>query len=507
LSPLTLSTYAVALVAGALADYRWLRLAQREHYQPGRVTAIALLWVTRRPVNLLLWLAAAALTGLAVGWPVLALPALGVLAAWPLGLSTRPRTAPLRLTPRLWRLLAVQAAFWVAAAVLLGPVGAAAAVLLAAPLCDLSLAVLQPVEAALAARFVRQAREKLRRVAPAVVAITGSYGKTSTKQYAAHLLAGSRNVVASPASFNNLMGLSRTVNERLAPGTEVFVAEMGTYGPGEIRRLCETFRPTVAAITTIGEAHLERMGSRETIVRAKSEIVEGAEVAVLNVDVPELAALADRIEGRQRVVRCSVAGHPAAGVVVSPAAAATRVCLGGEDLGEVVLPPGSHEINVAVAVGIADALGMPHAALARALRSLPAVDHRATVHRTDGGPTVIDDTYNANPPGAAKAVATARTLAGERGRVWVVTPGMVELGSVQFERNSALGESVASVPGSVLAVVGRTNRRALLHGARAYPGAEVRCFESRQDAVAAVANGTGPADVVLYENDLPDHYP
>jgi len=84
---------------------------------------------------------------------------------------------------------------------------------------------------------------------------------------------------------------------------------------------------------------------------------------------------------------------------------------------------------------------------------------------------------------------------------------MVELGAVQDDRNRALAEQVAAVPGAVLAVVGRTNRAALLAGAAAQPGAEVLRFDTRPDAVAAVAQRTGPGDVVLYENDLPDHYP
>ena len=82
---------------------------------------------------------------------------------------------------------------------------------------------------------------------PSTVAITGSYGKTTTKLYVRHLVAGQRTVLASPASFNNTGGLARTLNEHLTPGTEVFVAEMGTYGPGEIRAMCAWVRPTSAS--------------------------------------------------------------------------------------------------------------------------------------------------------------------------------------------------------------------------------------------------------------------
>src|SRR6202035_5977429 len=98
----------------------------------------------------------------------------------------------------------------------------------------------------------------------------------STKGYAAHLLGGSLTVVASPASFNNRAGLARAVNEHLTQGTEVFVAEMGTYGRGEIAELCSWVRPDVAVITAVGPVHLERFGSEERVLEAKAEILKDA---------------------------------------------------------------------------------------------------------------------------------------------------------------------------------------------------------------------------------------
>src|SRR5690606_26013985 len=130
--------------------------------------------------------------------------------------------------------------------------------------------------------------------------------------YIAHLLSASTAVVASPASFNNRLGLSRAVNDGLVDGTEVFVAEMGTYGPGEIRELCRLFPPDIAVITTIGEAHLERMKTHATILAAKSEITERAGTVVLPIDTAELAGLAERCRaGGKRVITCSTGGATA----------------------------------------------------------------------------------------------------------------------------------------------------------------------------------------------------
>ena len=188
--------------------------------------------------------------------------------------------------------------------------GVALVPLLALPIAEVALLAAHPLEERLSHRYEVSAVAKIKQVSPRVVAITGSYGKTSTKNYAAHLIAGRWSVLASPASFNNVLGLARSVNDRLVPGTDVFVAEMGTYGPGEIARLCRLFPPEVSAITTIGEAHLERMQDRATIVRAKSEILEPARTVVLNVDVPELEEAADRYPATKRVIRaCDLRGR------------------------------------------------------------------------------------------------------------------------------------------------------------------------------------------------------
>ncbi|MGH9149428.1 MAG: glutamate ligase domain-containing protein, partial [Acidimicrobiales bacterium] len=119
--------------------------------------------------------------------------------------------------------------------------------------------------------------------------------------------------------------------------------------------------------------------------------------------------------------------------------------------------------------------------------------------------TVIDDTYNANPAGAAAALAALQAHRSPAGRAVVVTPGMVELGPRQGEENAAFGAAAAAAA-TDLVVVGRTNRAALVEGASGGQ-AEVRVVERRADAVAWVRANLGPGDVVLYENDLPDHFP
>jgi UDP-N-acetylmuramoyl-tripeptide--D-alanyl-D-alanine ligase len=178
-----------------------------------------------------------ALADVVIAAAVIALLAVVVAGVLPLGLGVRGRSAPLNWTPRARRLAVAYAVALVLLAVLLawilGAPGIALTVLLAPALMDVVLVAMNALEKRLSHKYLVSARKRLEPGAsPTVVAITGSYGKTSTKGYVAHVLAGAFSVVASPASFNNLMGLSRAVNDRVVPGTEVFIAEMGVYGVG-----------------------------------------------------------------------------------------------------------------------------------------------------------------------------------------------------------------------------------------------------------------------------------
>lgn len=507
-------TEALGLIAIVLGAGRWLRVAQREHYIAPWVSRMAWLWLRVRPINAVLAVVAIvlALVALIPTAYLAVVPALLILAVLPWGLSNRGRSKKLIWTWRLRRLLLVWVVLVAAANVglglLLGPAGVAITVLLLAPITDLALAITAPLEKRLSHKYLVSARKRLGQVRPTVVAITGSYGKTSTKGYVAQALSGSYAVVASPASFNNLMGLSRSVNERVVPGTEVFVAEMGVYGRGEIRELSESFPPDVAAITTIGEAHLARMGSREVIFEAKAEITERAKIVVLPVDEPELAGLAEkcRAEGK-RVVTVSVVPGTEADVVVDAAAGTVTSFQAGMPVSASIQIPGvGHAVNVAVTVGIALALDVPLATIAQRLATLPEAAHRAEIQEAPSGALIVDDTYNSNPVGADRALRGAAALAAERGgQLVVVTPGMVELGSVQFERNRQFGEAVAEVGGHLFAIA-RTNRAALVAGGSggAYP---VRTFDRREEAVQAALDQAADRGVILYENDLPDHYP
>jgi len=504
----------VSVLSMALAGSRWLRVAQREHYLVDAVSRFALRWWTAGPVNLAGLVLAVAGLVLCAHWPGFAFATLAVVAVGPVGLSLRGRTAPLAWTRRLRTLALVWATLEVGAltggtVAGEGPLTAAATALAVPALVDLACWLTAPVERRLARAHVARAAARLRRVAPTVVAITGSFGKTSTKGYVAHLVGDSKTVVASPASFNNRAGLARAVNEQLADATEVFVAEMGTYGRGEISELCSWIRPDIAVITAVGPVHLERFGSEARVLEAKAEILEGVSCAVLVVDDDRLAALAQQCAARgTRVWRVS-AHDEHADVCVIDDGGVLRVWVRGEVMAS-ELSLDARPGNVAAAVAVALELAVPPATIVARLSTLPASPHRLEKARGTGGVVVLDDTYNSNPAGSRAALATLARLGEDARRRVVVTPGMVELGAVQSEENARFAAEAVAVA-TDLVVVGRTNRRALMRGAHSAPAgagpSRVVVVRTRPEATTWVRDHLETGDVVLYENDLPDHYP
>lgn len=505
----------LATVAGAsIAAWRWLRVSQREHYHPGRATSTAVQWVKNQPEAMAPLAAGAVLWGASYvpkPWaPVLAVAAAGLAAFAPRPLVIRNTDQKLAWTSRSKRLAGASAAIG-AGLLAADPKGRwLAAGALAAPLLvDAAAAVMKPVEKQAAMKFVHQAASKLEQLDLDVVAITGSYGKTTTKNYVAHFLADVRRATPTPSSFNNLLGITRAVNDHLQPGTDVFVAEMGTYGPGEIRELCKYFPPTLAVIVSIGEAHLERMGSRETIVVAKSEILENAKVWILNVDVPELAAKADEAPAGVVVIRCSAETATGADVaVLADSGDQVKIVVEGKTIAHFTPDAAVHRINVAIAVAVARFYDAPATSIEKQAQNLPVVASRGVSARTEHGVTIIDDTFNSNPTGAHEALVSAIEQTPENGTLWVVSPGMFELGSAMYERNRTWAEAAFAEKRVKFVSVGGTSRKAFADAAEAQSASgRLDWFSTRPEAVKHVMSQAASGDVVLYENDRPDHLP
>ena len=500
---------------------RWLRVLQREHYDPSALLRFLGRWTSpplgsakapsrrrvRRPFTLshalVLALFAAVILRSAVLLVVVS-TAYGLLC--PFGLSIRGRTSPLEWTRRLRTVASLAFGLSLVVTVLFAfsrqPFdGAVIMVWAVPPVLDLSTRLLRPLEERKARKFVQLALRRLEKVRPRIVAITGSYGKTSTKNHLAELLGSDAGVVSSPRSFNNRAGLSRAINENLADGTRVFIAEMGTYGPGEIRDLTSWCTPEIAVITAIGPVHLERMKTLDAVEAAKHEITERASVVVVNIDDERLAKWPAplRSAGKRVITAGSLNDEAMVRVVVE--GDRWTFIVAGATLGSLDAVVGVQPTNLACAMAATSALGVPSDELMERASRVTPVANRSNVVTAASGVVVIDDTFNANPASAAVALRLLTSL-DVTGRRVVVTPGIIELGIDQYAENFRLASRINTADAE-LVVVARTNVVALQTGY----DRPVKRFDKRDDAVKWVRSQLRGGDAVLYLNDLPDHYP
>jgi UDP-N-acetylmuramoyl-tripeptide--D-alanyl-D-alanine ligase len=375
----------------------------------------------------------------------------------------------------------------------------------------------RPVEAAVRGHYLRLARTKIAAIDAAVVAVVGSYGKTSTKHILAQLLQPSVETLPTRQSFNTLMGVSRVINEDLQPQHRVFVVEMDAYGPGEIAAISALVHPTVAVLTSVGPQHLERFGSMQRITAALYEVVAALPpqgTAVIHTGDEGGASLAKRAadEGH-RTVRYALAGDDNADVVASDVqlngrGARFRWSWPAEQLQFDVSIPllGRHQVlNVSAALATVHVLGYDVAPAVAAAAALEPVEHRLQLLRTGGPVTVIDDSYNANPVGVHNGLDVLAAM--QAGARILVTPGIVELGSVEDEENRKYGEHAAKVCDQVIVVAGGPADalvRGLHDGGLADAGIHV--VRTLAEATSLIGQLARAGDVVLFANDLPDTY-
>ncbi|HEV7861682.1 MAG TPA: UDP-N-acetylmuramoyl-tripeptide--D-alanyl-D-alanine ligase [Acidimicrobiia bacterium] len=352
----------------------------------------------------------------------------------------------------------------------------------------------------------RSARDRLG--GAAVIGITGSTGKTSTKDLTAAALAPAGPVGASPVSFNNEIGLPLTLLSAPA-GAVAVVAEMGARGVGHIATLAAVARPTIGVITNIGMAHTEFFGSREEVARAKGELLEALAAdghAVLNADD-------DKTPGLRR--------RTTASVLTAGVAAVADIRVSGvrldDDLrpafhldtpwGAIDVPPlpvrGAHQAgNAALAVAVAGLVGVGLEAAVAGLAGAVGSPWRMDLCRSPAGLTVLNDAYNANPTSMAAAVDALATL-GAGGRRFAVLGPMAELGPHATEEHHRLGKLVAAAGVETLIVVsgaagpGATPElTALAQGARE-SGVDALVVDGPAGAVAVLAPRLAAGDAVL----------
>jgi len=354
--------------------------------------------------------------------------------------------------------------------------------------------------------LLKLAADERRRSDASVIGITGANGKTSTKDLTAAALAPSLRTYASPASYNNEVGLPVTILGA-PPDTEVLVCEMGARRVGDVARLFDVARPDVVVVTNVGVAHLEIFGSWEAIVQASAEPVDALGpdgVGVLNADDDVVAGYAARCRGR--VVSFGLA--PSADVRATDVeldadgcASFTLTIAATGDLERVALAvPGEHMVsNALAAAAVAHVLGVDGAQTAAALKDATVSPWRMETFVTDDGVRVINDAYNANPESMAAALKAARWIARDASLIAVLGP-MAELGPIADEEHGRVGELATRLRVDRVITVGESARPIAVAAVR--EGVEPQNVASFDDGEAALADVRAHAragDVVLFK--------
>ena len=343
-----------------------------------------------------------------------------------------------------------------------------------------------------------------------VIGVTGSFGKTSTKNYLAGVLAEKYNVLVTPGNFNTLLGVIRTIREQLRPYHQVFIVEMGAKQANDIKEICDLVHPTIGIVTAVGEMHLETFKTIENIQDTKFELINSLPadgLGVINNDSHCISSYKG-IKSQCKLIRYAVEadGDYKATDVKYGANGVSFTLNGGEQFGSRLLGVGNL-LNILAATAVADHLGVPTNKQKNAIARLQPVEHRLSM-KVSNGITVLDDAYNSNPQGAKMALGVLKGFAvGDSNKRIVITPGFVEMGARQAQANKELGRTIAESCDYAI-VVNATNRDAIRSGIEEGGMAAEKYFlaDSLNHAHAHLAQILKAGDVVLYENDLPDNF-
>jgi len=344
-----------------------------------------------------------------------------------------------------------------------------------------------------------------------VVAVTGSSGKTGTKDLIAILLEQIGNTVAPVNSFNTEIGVPLTILSA-DRDTKFLVLEMGARGVGHIRALAAIARPDVAVVLNVGSAHVGEFGSRDAIAKAKSELVEAlpdSGLAVLNADDPLVRAMAERTSAR--VVTFGAGGRNTAGgvgdladvraadVSLQDGRARFRLVAAGQSADVRLRLIGIHHVsNCIAAAAVAIDAGMQVSQVASLLSSADARSRwRMETTRRADGVTVINDAYNANPESMRAAIEALMAVAAGR-RTWAVLGPMAELGAHADAEHESLGRFAAARGVSHIVVVG-PHAEPIVAGVQTEPGwsGRIVTVSDADSALELLADQIRPGDVVL----------
>lgn len=369
--------------------------------------------------------------------------------------------------------------------------------------------ILKPFEWVVYMHYIKLAKKKLNDYPNLIkIAITGSYGKTSTKFILHKLLSENFKVCTSPNSFNTPMGLTKVILNNLQPYNDVLLVEMGANEKNDIKKLCDFINPQIGIVTAIGNAHLKTFKTKENLIKTKFQLVESVEqfgkggFMVFNADNAGSSEFYGKCSCDKCEVSCKQFGVDvfALNVAYSEKGASFTLCTQSGKIDCKTKLVGKHNIeNILLASSVALKLGVELRTVAKLINQLEPIKHRLEL-RADGEHFVLDDAFNSNQVGFVNAL---EVLSFFKGKKIVVTPGIVELDKDAYNSNYYVATKIASVA-DVCIIVNKENEKALSDGL----GEKIKVYKAQTfNEAMHILNDEIEVDAcVLFENDLPDNY-
>lgn len=364
--------------------------------------------------------------------------------------------------------------------------------------------LLFPIEKMIARHYIKMAKKKLKSMPCRKIAITGSFGKTSTKNILLQILGKKFRTCATPKSYNTPMGICKTILENLSPLDDFFIVEMGARHKGDIAFLCNLIGADYGILTPVGKCHIETFKTLENVEKTKFELCQNVkDFMLINARSESNMRLFERCEKQKYLICQENSFAYASDVKISEGWTFFTLHIDGKSVNMKTSLLGRANIdNVVVAVSLAYLLGVNLLDIKSGVESLKPTSHRLELIK--GYATVIDDSYNSNFEGFKQALEVLNSFVGKK---ILVTPGMVELGSEQYNANYAIANEMAKVCDYVI-IMNKVNKTALSDGLKAakFNMKNVAYAESRKEQKEILKKVVTQDSVVLFENDLPDNY-
>lgn len=382
--------------------------------------------------------------------------------------------------------------------------------IIASVICIIASAINLPIEKCIQKRYINEAKKILKGMPNlTVIGVTGSYGKTSVKNFLAKALSSKYEVLVTPKNYNTTMGVVKTIRENLKATHQIFICEMGATKLGDIKEICDLVNPKLGIITSIGPQHLESFKSIENVIKTKYELAKAVQknggMVFLNYDNEYISKQENNFNKISYGINNKNLDYNAYNLVSSSKGLSFKILENEREVEFKTKLIGSHNIvNITAAIAVANYLGIKLEKLVPRINQIESVEHRLQLI-PHGDLTVIDDSYNANPVSSKSALDTLGEFEGTK---IVVTPGLIELGNEEEKYNFELGEYITKVCDYVF-LVGEKNSKAILEGilSKGYNKEKVYTVNSPQEAMSQISklNILGKVTVLL-ENDLPDNY-